>query len=647
MQNKKYWFYPIVIIITVLILGILNIHGSSVGKYYQQLFPEEEDSALLFGSPRAIKSDQYLVELPNIISQDKNNESTINEDLGEGTNLGINSYPTKNIFTIFKPSLWIFFISNNTEFSFSFYWWSRFALLIISTYLLILQLTNRNLLLSIGGSLLFLFTPFIQWWVPVDPIITISFGLFCFIRLIKEENVKKRILYGLGLSYWMISFALILYPAFQIPMAYSAAFIALGVILKNKRTLFSNKKNLIKIFCILTVVATCVGLFLFLFLKEFEDVIAITSNTVYPGSRFISAGGGSIYHLLNGFYNILMQKDSNGAPFGNQCEASNFFMLYVPLIFWVIYKNISRYKKKLPVDWLGISMSLVLIFLTAWYLFPLPDLVSKYTAMYMVLPQRVFIGIGFTNYILILYVLSKNIYILNKRSIIEWLLMIILIASFGLLMYFTGKDLYNSNPDSFVWPSIISANIKILLVVILAPLLFFFLIRGYRKIFITIFIMFGFVSTALINPIYQGLDVLIDTDLANYIEDTSSKDDSKWIVYGNHYFAQYALANNASIINGVHPYPQFKIWEILDPEGKYVNLYNRYAHISVSEYEEGEEMIVLTAMDAIDINIDPCDEKLKQLKIKYILSTDKLENTCLNLKKEFEDYNIFIYMLNQ
>ena len=30
--------------------------------------------------------------------------------------------------------------------------------------------------------------------------------------------------------------------------------------------------------------------------------------------------------------------------------------------------------------------------------------------------------------------------------------------------------------------------------------------------------------------------------------------------------AQYALANGADVINGVHIYPQFTLWEIIDPE---------------------------------------------------------------------------------
>ncbi len=157
---------------------------------------------------------------------------------------------------------------------------------------------------------------------------------------------------------------------------------------------------------------------------------------------------------------------------------------------------------------------------------------------------------------------------------------------------------------------------------------------------------FGLLSTIYVNPLYKGVDILTDTDIAIYIRETSQKDDSKWIVYGNHYYAQYALANNANVINGIHMYPQFKIWEILDPQKKHADIYNRYAHVMVSEYDEGENLVNLTAMDTIELNIDPCDDKLKELKVKYVLSSYELSKTCLIKMKQFDSLNVYIYELN-
>ena len=157
---------------------------------------------------------------------------------------------------------------------------------------------------------------------------------------------------------------------------------------------------------------------------------------------------------------------------------------------------------------------------------------------------------------------------------------------------------------------------------------------------------FAFLSTACINPIRKGLDVLTNTEIAGYIRETSQKDDSRWVGFGDHRIAQYALANNASVINGVHIYPQFDIWKILDPESQYIDIYNRYAHIGFEESTNNQPSIVLLQPDALVVNISPCDPKLKELGVKYILTTGPLHNTsCLTKQKDFN--RVTIYELNQ
>jgi len=643
MQNRKYYIYPIFILLITFVLALLNIHGSSIGIYNEKLFNNTQETSLLFGTYRAIRSDEYLVGTPMLISQALNKNPIINQDMGEGNNSGMNDFPSNSFFSLFRPQSWIFFLSNNLEFSFSFYWLIRLALFLISTYLLILELTKKNLFLAISGSLLLFFTPFVQWWLPISIFYTISFGIFFFLRLIKERKLIKQILYGIGLTYWVISFAIILYPPFQIPLMYAAIFIGIGVLLEKKKDVFFNKENLKRLLLIFSGVVVITISFLLLFFYQFKDIIEITANTVYPGARFISAGQGSLYQLLSGFYNILMQKDSNGAPFANQSEASNFFLLYLPLVIWVIYKNIILFIKKKNIDWIAISISLCLIFFTAFYFLPLPDILSKYTGMYMVPPSRMWIGIGFMNYILIFYLLSKNIYNIKQSKILDWILSITLLVFTGLLMYQTGKYLYNLNPVSFEWPTIISPNIKILLVTVFVPTLLGLLLLGYKKIFLSLLLLFAILSTIYINPLYKGLDILTNTELANYITEVSEKDDSKWIAYDNNMLAQYALANNASIINGIHLYPQFKIWEILDPEKEYIDIYNRYAHINISEYEEGEEYIRLLYPDSLEVNISPCDKKWDSLNVKYIITHQDMNYSCLELQKDFSEYGIKIY----
>ena len=636
----KYALFPLCLILFLLIFSILNLNGSSVGIYNAVLSKQvKEDPNLIFGVPRAIRGDQFLVALPMLVSQDINNEPIVNQDMGEGLSLGQQIFPIRSPFTIFKPTQLPFLFSNNTNFSYALSWWGEFCLLIISIYLLLLQLTNRNLLISIIGSLIFLSSPMLQWWNQTAIITWISLGLFFFLRLFQEKNWKISLLYGVGLSYSIVTFIFQLYPPFQIPVAYVAAFVALGVIINNWAVVKKSLKISIPISIVAVLIATII---IFLYYKQHEEVVNIITNTVYPGERIIHAGAGNLTKLFDGFFNVLLQRDSNLPPFGNQSESSNFFLLFPPLILWVIYKNISRYLEKKNLDWVGICISCVLLIFTIFYFLPLPDVFSKFSLFYLVHPQRLLMGFGFGSYLLMFYLLSKRNYYLS-RNFIDKIIVLLLSLCYGFFIYIVGNNLYRLSPAFFSFPTQISHQVMIISAGVFSSLLVYLLLQNSKKLFLILLLSFSIFSTIYINPLYRGLDILTNTDLAKYIQEVSEQDDSKWIGYNNNYLSQYALANNASIINGIHLYPQFEIWEILDPEKKYIDIYNRYAHINISEYEEGEEYIRLLYPDALEVNISPCDEKLDLLNVKYIITYQEMSYSCLELRKDFPKYGIKIY----
>ena len=643
-KNYKFFIYPLLIIFLVLLLSVFKINGSSVEIFRGAVFDtSERDPNSLFGRPRAIRSDQYMITIPMIASQDINNEATINTDMGEGTNLITQNIPSRNIFALFRPTFFTFYFTDDTGFSYSFHWWAEMGLLLISTYLLLLQLTKKNLWISIGGSLLFVMTPFTQWWNQTNMITWISFGVLFFLKILKEKDWRINILCGLGLSYSIVTFALLLYPAFQVSVTYIALGIAIGYVISEWKEIKGNLKLSIPILVTFVILG---GSFVLLFIKEYKDVISIISNTVYPGTRFITAGEGDRNLLFNGFYNILLQRDSNTAPFGNQSESSNFFLLFPPLLVWIIYKNINLFRKKKKLDWIAICISLVLIFFTTHYFLPLPSIVSKISLMFLIPHQRLLIGFGFGSYILMLYILSKKDIYKPNKSIVDTILLYLLSLSFGMLICSVGIKLYTTSPDFFKSPKIVPPEIKIIGASSLVTLLVFLLLKSYKKLFLIALLSFAFISTGYINPIRRGLDVLTNTEMAKYIRETSEKDDSKWVVFGDHKIAQYALANNANVLNGVHIYPQFNIWKILDPQGQYIDIYNRYAHIGFAENTDNRPLVELVQPDALVVNISPCDPKLKELGVKYVLTNIALKDTsCLTKQKKFA--HITMYVVNQ
>lgn len=637
-KNLELLLYPIIVLVIALSLGFAKIHGSSVAIFNNVLSRDiSEDKNLLFGKPRLIRGDQFVVMLPIIISQDINNEPQINMDMGEGTNLGTQIVPSKNFLSIFRPTLLPFYMSNNSEVSYSLYWWLEFALLLIGTYLLLLSLTKNNIFISIFGSLLFLFTPFLQWWNQSNTITWMSFGIFFFIKILKEKTLWKALLYGLGFTYSMMAFITILYPPFQIAIFYITIPIALGLIISHKKEILENKKISIPVILLSFIITGILVSFCFL---DIKDVVNAMLHTSYPGQRFVQAGMGNINYLLNGFYNFFLQIDSNTPPFANQSESSNFFLLF-PIIIWVIYKNIQQYKNKKKLDYISLGISLTIILLLIWYFFKLPDFISKYTFLYMIPPQRLFISFGFGLYILYARTLAMDMY-KWRRNLHDNIVAILLILAFSVLVMIVGFNILKEVPGFLQYPSIMPPYMKIILISLFSLIILLFLFKGWKKMFYVTMVSFGILSTIYINPLYRGLDIITNTDLAREIRDLSEKDDSKWAIYGHYYLSQYALANNANVLNGVQMYPQFKTWKILDPDEKFFTIYNRYGHFNLSEYQESEDLIEQTSNDAYIVNISPCSIKMQELGVKYVLTSVPLEDTACF--REVHRYNnITIY----
>ena len=69
----KFSIYPLLITLSVCILALLRLNGSSVGIFNNVLSKDiSQDQNLLLGEPREIRGDQFMVILPIIISQDIN-----------------------------------------------------------------------------------------------------------------------------------------------------------------------------------------------------------------------------------------------------------------------------------------------------------------------------------------------------------------------------------------------------------------------------------------------------------------------------------------------------------------------------------------------------------------------------------------------
>lgn len=145
-----------------------------------------------------------------------------------------------------------------------------------------------------------------------------------------------------------------------------------------------------------------------------------------------------------------------------------------------------------------------------------------------------------------------------------------------------------------------------------------------------------------IHPLRIGLDIYTDKPVAQKIRELSAENqDALWLTSGS-VFSQYALANDARVINSINYYPTMDRWQALDPDGKYADVYNRYAHISITITKQTPTSFDLVAPDAFNLDLNYKDICL--LNPTYFLSNTKYDSIPgWSQKLIYDEDGMYIY----
>lgn len=645
LSNLKYNLDVVIIIlilIFILILGIFGIHGSSVGSYHQILYEgTKPDENLILGVPRGIRSDEWLVNTPYTVAQSANNFKRYNDNIGDGLDMAIfYDAPSLHWTTFFKPLNNLFFILP-LENAFALKWWLRGFLLLVSVYAFLSVLT-KNRKVSILGALIVLFTPFVNWWYSTTVLELITFScliLFFLYKQLHEISTKKRILYYLLMTYFAFCFILILYPPFQIGLVWGIVLLFLAFIIEKYG--IKDYKSLIKEMIILIPSITIVFLLIIAFYIDLKEPINLMISTSYPGDRVVEGGGYNIYKFFNYFYNYSLVRNSNLVPeiFGNQSEAANFFMGFIVVIPFIVFNNIKSYFYKKKFDTVEIFLSILIFVTLIWFFIGLPEFLETITLFDKVPMPRMVLSIGFWGYILMFYYISKK---LPKISFDYRLSAIIVSVCTALLIYYMGIQIINMYQN---YPLNIAINL--IISIITGITLYLALIKNILFLFVVL--LFSILFSVAINPLYRGLSIINNDRLSELIQNikvSESASDYNWITYGDIYWENILISNGVRSLSSTHFYPQFEMWEIIDPSNESFDIYNRYAHIKFDS--EQEQKILLAGLDFISVGIGPCSNEIFKLNVKYILSDKSLKGICLEErgKVDYPSRTFYIYKLN-
>lgn len=632
--QNRFWISGVLLIVLV----FFEIHGSSILYWQNYLSNLTSVYEPLVGISRGIRSDEWAVNTPMMLSQYYNNSGlfpyfseTIRGTLTD--TFIIYGQPVRDIAIFFRPFHWGYLLLSPAK-GLSFFWISRVIALFLVSFEFGMIFTKKSKLLSLIYALLITWSPVVQWWFAINGLVEmLVFGQLALVMItfyMNNQNYYKRSLYALVVLICAGGYILTFYPAWQVPLVYVFLALFIGVFLENREHFMWNKKDVgIGIGVILLL-----SLGMIYILSKSGGTISSVMNTVYPGGS-AETGGNQVSRLFL-YPGNLFFAFSRELTYANLCELAvyfDFFPMGIILTGWVLFKQ----KKA---DKLLILMLLANAALILWCLFPWPEWLAKATLLSYSKPVRAFLAVGFLNILLLIRSLA-----LFEGEFSKWikagtaLLMSVVITLLSLKIYEGYLDL----------------KMSILILFFLFGS-FYVILRGNkewaRKVLLMISLVIIFVAGLFVNPVVSGLDAIYQQDLIKKIQQINSAENGLWIVDSGAEIGfpviNLPLMAGAPTINSTNVYPTLERWHLLDPDGSEEEIYNRYAHISMNLTNMNNKTnFVLKSPDLFEVNLNIAD--LEKLEISYVFS--KRDLTMLSNEKisfdELADENGFkLYAIN-
>ena len=613
----------------LIMLVSFKISGSSMGCW--KLFLGDGESGIRLGEPRVWRSDEWGTLTPLCFRQQYNTLGSYNrysQTLGSilTDNMLVYGQPSWDILTLFRPFYWgyLFF---GSERGLSWFWCSRLIVLFLSWFELGMLITDGQKKLSVMLSICVSFAPFLQWWFAINGLVEMLIYGACFVLgsnyLVSRAFNPRKIAVAVGMAVCAVGYVLTFYPTWMVPVAWGFVPLFLWVVIWKFDRNVLRRVDVVP--WLLIFVITVAGLTVLAVTSW--DVIKAELNSVYPGNAPLSSGGTGLWWMMKYPISLVSRFSMNELIVENSsiiCFAPAGFILAL----WVIIKE----KKKDPLLILLLGMNL---FLAWYYCVGIPKWLAKMLLLSFVNSNRGPQVLGFLRLILFVRAVA-----LKEKAPKRWLAALAAVISSAVPMRLAlGFTKYEPGGLRYEYFDIAE---KILVVWAILAVVFYLLYRA-RKSKYTMAVLgvctVVLASSIWINPVAKGVPEITKSETMQQIRDLVKEDPQAiWLVVDMAYPATNIPAMaGADCLNTTQTYPQKTRWEMLDQEGEYEDIYNRYCHIRASL--GSKTMLELVSTDYVEVTLSP--EELKKLNIRYIVSTNDFdEKIAAGITNIFTDSGI-------
>lgn len=637
-DQKVWWFLGACVALFFLFVA-LKVHNSSIAAWNTVASDGgDPQRGVIWGKPRLIRSDEWQIYSSFILAQETKDFPIENKALGAGKTPLTFNLPTHFISNIAKPAFWGYYFLD-IERAFAWQWNFKLFPFLIATFLLFMLLSGNQFGLSVVGSMWLFLSSSIQWWSIYTELFT--YGFLSVLALLYILFGEKRYQVWISVPVLVLSaysYAMVLYPAYQVPFAYALLALVVGytwAYRKNLRHAFQ-QSGMVRVVALGVSFALLLAL-LFLFYNAAKETIHTMTETVYPGKRSETGGGFPFLNMFTDNFTWFMDDLKYPVSWNNICELSSFLMLsFLPMILFF-----ADAVKKRKADPLLMGLAIFQVVILAYILIGFPGFLAKITLLSTSPSFRSFFIFGFVNIVFVILYLSRH-----RTALLPDTLIARMISFAGLFALAYGLNhMVNQQVESFfsggqvLTASLLYSGFTWLL-------LYYHRSKWVKSVFLGLLAIFLFPNLR-INPLSAGLSPYLDNKIFKTIKSIEAQDPGAgWVVFGAANTPNFLKAAGVNCFNGVQFAPPLDDLHVLDPEMKYDSIYNRFAHIGFTSLIQPNDSIefALKQTDKYMIRMDPCSPRLTTLGIRYVMFTSEphpFEISCMDPVASFPGHYIY------
>jgi hypothetical protein len=610
-------------------LTALGVHGSSLAALSPDGAPDQD--SLLVGSPRAIRSDEFLVWSPIKLGQvyagfpQKRLFGMGIVDAGASWR---HHLPNRSVgHAIYSPfNIPLLLLPPGP--GFAAYWWLPFFAAFIGVYFWLRRLGARWAA-ALPCALLVVLAPAAVWWsgwylygiahsAGTCALLMVSVDFWSKRRRIAVASLVAAVLVAVGLP-WT-------YQPWAVPPALftGAVTLAWGVSDRDRR------RSFVAVIGVFLAAFVAASLWYLIHERQYYQALG---GTAYPGSRRDVGGGVGIGTLFSSLFAASVTGEAGARIQGtNLSELAMGWTMALPLSIAIAVLARPALQRDEDRNVL-VATLLTATILSSWTVIQWPGLLAKVTLLEFVPPKRLASHIGFYGIVALALLVGDAS---RWQRIKAWLgpRAIALLGLFVLgITAWAATEFRSIHLPDLTSRTLVAVYLFVVLVTVL-------LASGRAVLALSMFAAAAFIVAAFVNPVMRGIGAIRESPAAHELRRINTEivapHDGTWAA-DDIMLVPLVNGNGFDALSSFNDPVNREGWRLLDPMGQYEEEWNRFAYILFAwEPGRGDLTIEAVQADVVRVHADPCAPVFDDFELRAVIASTPISGQCLEFASNIE-----------